>query len=73
MKGIGLTKFCLLIVLASPVWGQGVPIVDGTRLSNAISRLSERARDFTEQGTKLTTRDEQSTLEQDQLDAFERF
>tara|TARA_R110002012_G_scaffold104644_3_gene245253 strand:- start:12858 stop:14012 length:1155 start_codon:yes stop_codon:yes gene_type:complete len=73
MKGIGLTKFGLLIVLASPVWGQGVPIVDGTRLSNAISRLSERARDFTEQGTKLTTRDEQSTLEQDQLDAFERF
>lgn len=73
MRCIGLAKLCLLIVIGGPVWGQGVPIIDGTRLSNAISRLSERARDFTEQGTKLATRDEQSTLEQEQLDAFERF
>lgn len=62
-----------LIVSASAAYGQGVPVIDGTRLSNAISRLAEQARDFTEQGAKLDLRTEQGDLEQEQLEAYARF
>ena len=53
--------------------GQGVPVIDGSRLANTISRVAEAARDALQQGTKLATREEQSDLEEQQLEAYERF
>ncbi|MGR3435793.1 MAG: lytic transglycosylase domain-containing protein [Shimia sp.] len=71
---------CLALVAAmalvlAPIGaaGQGVPVIDGSSLANAISRVEEAARDAIQQGTKLETREEQSDLEQQQLEAYERF
>ena len=52
---------------------QGVPIIDGSRLSNFISRLVEQAEDAVKQGEKLATRTELSEIEDEQLAAYERF
>lgn len=55
------------------VFAQGVPIIDGSRLANFISRLTEQAEDALKQGEKLETRGQLSEIEQDQLAAYERF
>ncbi len=52
---------------------QGVPIIDGSRLSNFISRLVEQAEDAVKQGEKLSTRSKLNEIEDDQLAAYERF
>jgi hypothetical protein len=52
---------------------QGVPIIDGSNLANAISRLSEGVRDYSNQQEKLKNRKEQRDLHLDQLEAYERF
>ena len=52
---------------------QGVPIIDGSNLANAISRLSEGVRDYSNQQEKLENRKEQRDLHLDQLEAYERF
>lgn len=59
--------------LVTPAIPQGVPVIDGTRLSNIISRIAESTRDATNQGTKLESRDRQAELYQEQLEAYERF
>ena len=63
------------VALALPQTGvaQGVPVIDGSALANAISRVAEHARDAVQQGTKLDQRTEQSDIEQQQLEAYERF
>lgn len=65
----------LLLGTALPMGllAQGVPIIDGSRLSNFISRLVEQAEDAVKQGEKLATRTELSEIEDDQLAAYERF
>ena len=65
----------LLLGTAVPMGllAQGVPIIDGSRLSNFISRLVEQAEDAVKQGEKLATRTELSEIEDDQLAAYERF
>jgi hypothetical protein len=64
--------FALLTTCAS-VHAQGVPIIDLSNLTNAISRLEEMGRDALTQGKKLTGRTRLSELEEEQLDAYERF
>lgn len=79
MIAISKTSRCLLLgavaclALSNSVSAQGVPVIDGSRLSNAISRLAEQARDATDQGVKLDNRSRQNELEQEQLEAYERF
>ncbi|MCA3502974.1 MAG: hypothetical protein IOD05_06960, partial [Rhodobacter sp.] len=65
----------LLLGTAVPMGllAQGVPIIDGSRLSNFISRLVEQAEDAVKQGEKLSTRTELSEIEDEQLAAYERF
>ena len=65
----------LLLGTAVPMGllAQGVPIIDGSRLSNFISRLVEQADDAVKQGEKLSTRSELSEIEDEQLAAYERF
>jgi Transglycosylase SLT domain len=65
----------LLLGTAVPMGllAQGVPIIDGSRLSNFISRLVEQAEDAVKQGEKLDTRTELSEIEDAQLEAYERF
>ena len=41
---------------------QGVPIIDGSRLANFISRLAEQAEDALKQGEKLETRGQLSEI-----------
>ena len=52
---------------------QGVPVIDGSRLSNLISRLAEQAKDALNQQDKLGQRTELNGIEADQLAAYERF
>jgi Transglycosylase SLT domain len=52
---------------------QGVPIIDGTRVSNLISRLAEQAQDFVKQEEKLGQQTRLNEIEDDQLAAYERF
>ena len=61
--------------LAIPLAGfaQGVPIIDGSRLSNFISRLTEQAEDVLKQGAKLEEHSRLSGIEEDQREAYERF
>ena len=68
--GIGLG---LGVALPLAAFAQGVPIIDGSRLSNFISRLTEQAEDALKQGEKLETQSQLSEIEQDQLAAYERF
>jgi hypothetical protein len=66
----------IILALAIPTqasFAQGVPVIDGTRLSNIISRISESTRDAISQGTKLDARGRQNALYQEQLEAYERF
>jgi hypothetical protein len=68
--GLGL-GFVMALPMAS--FAQGVPIVDGSRLSNVISRLTEQAEDARKQSKKLERRSQLSEIKQDQLEAYERF
>lgn len=74
-----VSKICRPLALAALLGpatfaaAQGVPIIDGTRLSNAISRLAERGRDIVDQTTKLESRTRLSELEEEQREAYERF
>lgn len=52
---------------------QGVPVIDGSNLANAISRLAEGERDYVNQQEKLGDREEQKELYEEQLEAYERF
>ena len=69
------TVVAVVVLLASGTGGlaQGVPIIDGSRLSNNISRLAEKGRDFLRQQEKLGLRKSQAEIEQEQLEAYERF
>ncbi|SFE87547.1 lytic transglycosylase domain-containing protein [Roseivivax sediminis] len=60
-------------VMTCSVQAQGVPIIDGSNLANAISRIAEGERDYENQQEKLEQREEQRDLHQEQLEAFERF
>ena len=60
-------------VLGGAALAQGVPIVDGSRLARAISRVAEMGRDAARQADKSTVRGEQEALHADQLAAYERF
>lgn len=68
-----ILALCACALVSNGAWAQGVPVIDGTNLQNAISRLAEQARDAVDQGVKLDNRSQQSDLEQEQLEAFERF
>ena len=59
--------------VAFPAIPQGVPVIDGSRLANVISRIAESARDAISQGTKLESRERQAALYEEQLAAYERF
>lgn len=63
----------LVAALAAPVLSQGVPVFDGSRLANTLSRIAERARDAITQATKLDSRTHQAELYQAQRDAYARF
>ena len=52
---------------------QGVPIIDGTRVSNLISRLAEQAQDALKQEEKLRQQTRLNEIEDEQLAAYERF
>lgn len=54
-------------------FAQGVPIIDGTRVSNLISRLAEQAQDFVKQEEKLGQQTRLNEIEDEQLAAYERF
>lgn len=60
-------------IAAGGVAAQGVPIVDGSRLARAISRVAEMGRDAVRQDDKIAARAEQEALREDQLAAYERF
>jgi len=60
-------------VLGGAALAQGVPIVDGSRLARAISRVAEMGRDAARQADKSAVRGEQEALHADQLAAYERF
>ena len=64
-----LVVACLPLMAAA----QGVPIIDGSRVGNAISRLIEQAEDFTKQEEKLGTQTNLGSIEDDQLAAYDRF
>ena len=53
-------------------FAQGVPIIDGTRVSNLISRLAEQAQDFVKQEEKLGQQTRLNEIEDEQLAAYER-
>lgn len=61
--------------MALPLIGfaQGVPIIDGSRVSNLISRLAEQAQDFVKQEEKLGQQTRLNEIEDEQLAAYERF
>jgi hypothetical protein len=71
--GLGVAGLMLAAVSTPGALAQGVPIVDGSNLANAISRLSEGERDFARQQEKLDRRAEQQDLQQEQLEAYARF
>ena len=62
-----------VLAFADRALAQGVPVIDGSRLANAISRLQEQVRDATNQSTKITDRNSLTKLEDDQRKAYERF
>ncbi|MBN8633023.1 MAG: lytic transglycosylase domain-containing protein [Rhodobacterales bacterium] len=72
-------RSALLLGIASatalPLIGlaQGVPIIDGTRVSNLISRLAEQAQDALKQEEKLGQQTRLNQIEDEQLAAYERF
>ena len=68
LLGIACATALPLIGLA-----QGVPIIDGTRVSNLISRLAEQAQDFVKQEEKLGQQTRLNEIEDEQLAAYERF
>jgi hypothetical protein len=70
--------FLLSGILCGTAWpmiafAQGVPIIDGARLSNLISRRAEQVQDALKQVEKLGTRSGLSEIEADQRDAYARF
>ena len=68
LLGIACATALPLIALA-----QGVPIIDGTRLSNLVSRLAEQAQDALKQEEKLGQQTRLNEIEDEQLAAYERF
>ena len=74
-KSSRLSVPCLVLVaaLAAPALSQGVPVIDGSRLANTLSRIAESARDAITQATKLDSRTRQADLYRDQRDAYARF
>lgn len=74
-----MRRSCLLpgilvgTLLPAAMLAQGVPIIDGSRLSNLVSRLAEQAQDAVKQDEKLGGRTKLSQIEKDQLAAYERF
>ena len=68
LLGIACATALPLIGLA-----QGVPIIDGTRLSNLVSRLAEQAQDALKQEEKLGQQTRLNEIEDEQLAAYERF
>ena len=68
LLGIACATALPLIAIA-----QGVPIIDGTRLSNLISRLAEQAQDALKQDEKLGQQTRLNEIEDEQLAAYERF
>ena len=71
--GLGVAGLMLTAATAPCALAQGVPVVDGSNLANAISRLSEGTRDFAKQQEKLGNRKEQQDLHEEQLEAYARF
>ncbi|PZQ96158.1 MAG: lytic transglycosylase [Cereibacter sphaeroides] len=52
---------------------QGVPIIDSSRLANLVSRIAERSEDALKQAEKLGQSRKLGGIEQEQLDAYDRF
>lgn len=52
---------------------QGVPVIDTSNLIQSTSRASEWTRDLTRQTEKINQRDTLIALEQEQIEAYERF
>lgn len=67
---LGLLTSAAIAGLAA---AQGVPIIDGERLSNLISRLAEQAQDAVKQGEKLDTHKSLNDIEAEQLAAYQAF
>lgn len=63
----------LALGLGSLASAQGVPVIDGSNLARAVSRVEELARDALRQGQKRDAREEQADIYQEQLEAYERF
>lgn len=68
-----LLGFVCSTALPAALLAQGVPIIDGSRLSNMISRLAEQASDAVNQQDKLGERTRLNEIEADQLAAYDRF
>jgi hypothetical protein len=68
-----LVGFACVSALPLIAFAQGVPVIDGTRLSNLVSRLAEQAADAKKQKAKLDHQSTLSEIEDDQLAAYERF
>lgn len=63
----------MLPMLPVAACAQGVPIIDGSRLANAISRIEEGARNLVSQEQKITERSNQSSIEQQQIEAYQKY
>lgn len=73
MTPSSLLSCAVALALPAGSFAQGVPVIDGSRLANAISRLAEQAEDAKSQTAKLAGRSHLSDLEAEQLAAYERF
>lgn len=63
----------LALCFGSLALAQGVPVIDGSNLARAVSRVEEFARDASRQGQKRDARQEQAEIYQEQIEAYERF
>ena len=59
--------------LATFAYAQGVPVIDGSNLARAVSRVDEFARDAMKQGEKLEARRRQAGIYDEQRAAYARF
>lgn len=69
------SKLAMALLLASSAvpLAQGVPVIDGSTLAEAIKQLAEGAKDAKRQDKKIAQNKEKNDLYQRQIEAYERF
>src|SRR3990167_8707084 len=73
MRSALLLGFAAATALPLIALAQGVPIIDGTGLSNLVSRLAEQAQDALKKEEKLGQQTRLNEIEGEQLAAYQRF